>query len=132
MNLTQLLTLTSGRIVGGGEYGWNHFGFFSWTINICDENENEVFSCVYDTETFEVYTIEIVHPKEPFAVRWIQPEYADAFLKEMLGRGYDADHAYDNVKFHRITESQAIEFIEHFVRLDYSVVDKFKVWQYLA
>lgn len=121
MNLTQLLQLSGARIVGGGTYG---FGVFSWTANLADQNDREIIFCIYDTNTLEVYTIEVIHPTEPFAVKWVSSTYPDVRCTEL-------DIAYDDVVFHRVSETQIIEFIKHFVRLDYSIVDKFKVWQHL-
>lgn len=124
MNLTQLLQLSGARIIGGGTYGLNTFGGFSWTANLADQNDQEIIFCIYDTNTLEVYAIEVVHPTEPFAVKWVSSTCSDV-------RSTELDIAYDDVVFHRVSETQIIEFIKHFVRLDYSIVDKFKVWQHL-
>ncbi len=90
MNLLEILP-SLGEPRGTSPVQWQCWGKSAQYIDWGGE-ENHIASCVFDRETALVYCLELF--TGPDAVRWLNPEFREDFLKECQDKGLDPTEAH--------------------------------------
>lgn len=102
ITLQQYLELINYRITEGSDYGWHCYGdnahmLSSWNGEYGDGGWSA--NIVFDTQTQEVYEVEVCDYTNDRAYRMINPEYLGDYKAEVKSRGEFADHAWDDVDY---------------------------------
>ena len=114
MQLSEVNNTFQHRITGGGDYGWNCYGFNNWSIDYSSDYVHGYV--VFNIITGEVYEVSVTpnvdayEGNEPKPYRYIDPAYRAAYDKEAAMRGIDPNEAWDDVKWVDLeTETDFIE-----------------------
>ena len=85
------------RITEGSDYGWRSFGRDAYSLSYWNgDYEGHAISMVFDRKTQLVYTMDAVDYSNSRAYRWINPDYVQAYRKEVGDRDV-RDLAWDDV-----------------------------------
>ena len=88
------------RISEGSDYGWTCYGPNAYTLDSWDGDQDGVSaSIIFDTDTQEVYQVEVHDYDRDLSYRLFNPDYKAAHDAESKEREIDANEAYDDVKF---------------------------------
>lgn len=85
------------RITEGSDYGWRSFGSDAHSLSYWNgDYDGHAISMVFDRKTQLVYTMDAVDYNNNRAYRWINPDYVEAYRKEVGDRDV-RDLAWDDV-----------------------------------
>lgn len=90
------------KITEGSDFGWDCFGPNAHCLSSWNGDQDGYSMCItFDTETQETYVVEACDYKRNRAYRFTNPDYVDAYKKEVAVRGEDSyvDYAWDGVKW---------------------------------
>lgn len=112
MKLLDVITCAGARISGGSEFQWSCYGPNARYIDFADIMGEDYCGVIFDSRTYEVYSVELHVPGQDQAFRWINPAYLDAYLKEAEQREIDPNVAWDQVKYTQIADSLVLEYVK--------------------
>lgn len=99
MKLLDVITAAKGRVSGGDKFLWDCFGPHAQSLEFRDADGLGFASCVFDTETYEVFQITFDIPGQDQAFMWNNPTYIQQYLDENKARELDPYTAWDDVKY---------------------------------
>jgi hypothetical protein len=105
MKLNEFLSVSNSQVCGGSDYLWNCYPNARY-MDIADIDGAEIGSCVFNTNTQEVYEAEAYVYNDDIAFRWQNAAYTNAYFEESNKRELDPDNAYDDVQFTDIDDEQ--------------------------
>jgi len=98
MYLQEFIESIGFKITGGDEFLWRCYGPNARTID-CEDLEKYSITCVYDTQTQEVYEINACDYVKERAYKYINPEYLEAYKAQAQAYGVSDDIAWDSVEY---------------------------------
>jgi hypothetical protein len=96
------MELVDYRITEGGDYLWQCYGTNTHTLTAWNGRHDDggwSSNIVFDTDTQEVYEVEVCDYTNQRAYRLVNPEYDQDRQAEADQRGIDDDQAWDDVEF---------------------------------
>jgi hypothetical protein len=88
------------KITEGSEYCWQCYGPNAYRIDSWNQDhDGHSVSIVFDTRTHVIYEATAYDYKRERAYRLVNPEYKADHDNEAVGRGVDADQAWDDVNY---------------------------------
>ena len=98
MYLQEFIESIGYKITGGDEFLWKCYGPNARSLD--SENwEQYSISCIYDTETQEVYEMSACDYVNTRAYKYINPEYLEAYKTHARDLGFLNDTAWDDVEY---------------------------------
>lgn len=108
ISLDTILKLGNYKISGGSEYLWKSFGA---NARFLDFKDNDL-SAVFDTETTEVYSVEITDRKRDVVYRLVNKAYRDDYYAEAESRGLERGKEYGDLDLTLVDLEEDHDFIE--------------------
>jgi hypothetical protein len=102
LTLNDFLSCIDYRITEGSQYLWTCYGDNAFTIDSWNGKhgpEGRCASCIFDTETTEVYEVTAWDYKNNREYRWINPDFIQDHKNEAKARGVDFNQSSDDRKF---------------------------------
>jgi hypothetical protein len=97
MNMKDWMELIDYRITEGSEYLWDCFGSNAYSLTYWNQDhDGHSTNILFDTQSHQVYIVEVCDYKNSKAYRYINPEFKDEYFNEVKTRNVD-DTAWDNV-----------------------------------
>jgi len=85
------------KISEGYDFGWNCFGSDAYSLSSWNQDQDGYSSnIVFDTKNHTVYSVEVCDYKKERAYRMINPDFKQAYKKEL---GSKEDYAWDDVSW---------------------------------
>lgn len=100
MHVNQFLTAVQYRITEGSEFLWDCYGTEAWYLD-CG-----MFSSIIDRHTGLIYELTVNDHEEGVNLRWIDPEFLEAYVNEAKSRGHEPWQAYDDVLYTQVKDGQ--------------------------
>ena len=101
------------RIISNYDSDYGCFGAHSILVEFQDTTGIAYASAVYNSESTEVYLVNVEVPGQPQAFKWINEEHKDAYYSECKNKGVDPNLAWDSVSFTMIDqEGQILEYVK--------------------
>lgn len=103
MHLSKINEALDHKITGGGDYGWNCYGFNNWSIDYSSDYAHGYV--VFSVGTGLVYEVSVAPNVDELLgkvvkpYRYIDPAYRDAYDQEAKMRFVDPNVAWDDVKW---------------------------------
>lgn len=99
MTIEDFMEVVNYRITEGSEYCWFCFGPNSYCLTSWNgEQDGHSVNIVFDTESQEVYQIDVNDYSNVKAYRWTNPAYVEAYRDEAKNRCIDNDFAWEDEK----------------------------------
>ena len=98
MYLQEFIESIGYKITGGDEFLWKCYGPNARSLD-CENWEQYSISCIYDTETQEVYEMSACDYVNERAYKYLNPEYAEDYKAHALELGFLGDNAWDDVEY---------------------------------
>lgn len=110
ITLKDFFEVTGYRVTEGSDYGWNCFGTVAYSLSAWNgDHDGWSAEVLFSTRTQEVFQMNFCDYSRQRAYRWTNPEYSDAYKKEVAERDID-DMAWDSVAYHDVeVESDILE-----------------------
>lgn len=102
LTLKDFLSCIDYHITESSQFLWACYGENALTIDSWNGKhgtEGRSASCVFDTETAEVYEVTAWDYKNNREYRWINPDFLQDYKDEFASRGIDFSHSFDDRKF---------------------------------
>jgi hypothetical protein len=112
MKLLDVITAAGGRVSGGDPHLWNWCGPDSHYMEFRDKDGEGYSHCIFDTRTYEVYSIHVEVPGYDQAFDWVNPNYLQQYLDECKEREFDPNYAWDDVKYTHVDETTILQYIK--------------------
>lgn len=97
-HLKEYFEAINGQITGGESYGWTTFGEHARYLD-SDREGHYSISAVFDSQTQQVYTLELWDYDRELYYRWIDPDYVEAQRSMSESKGVKFNMAFDQTKF---------------------------------
>lgn len=107
MKVIDFLEAVSFELTHGSQFMWDCYGSNAWFL---ESNES---SAIIDTKSGIVYEVVVYEKETDNCFKWINADYMQAYTAESEERGYRPWHAYDEVDYQPVSESQVIDLIKH-------------------
>ena len=101
MYLQEFIESIGYKITGGDEFLWKCYGPNARSIE-CEDWEQHSISCIYDTDTQEVYEMSACDYVNERAYKYINPDWLDSYNEDALKHGITDDTAWDDVEYTRL------------------------------
>lgn len=109
------------KITDGGPYEWCCYGNHSYFLDSWDSVDGTSFASItFDTETKDVFEVQICNYNEEKAFRWLNNQFKDKFLEESKNKKIDPSVAWDNIKFVELKNEK--EYFKKFEEIMHSKV----------
>lgn len=113
ITLKQFMEVVNYRITEGSDYQWDCFGHNAYRLDSWNgDQEGHTLSILFDTNTQEVYQVEVFDYANQRAYRMINPDYKEDFDKECKSRNV-IDEAWED------DEGNPIKFVDLEVEEDF-------------
>ena len=100
ITMNDFFEVTKHQITSGSRYMWQCYGNDAYNIESWSgETYGWAVDMVFDREHQTVYQVGVYDFENDRAVRWINPEFVDAHMKEALEREVNPNEAWDDVDF---------------------------------
>ena len=120
MNIEQAIKAFEFRISGGSDYCWKCFGDNARYMDFQDIEGQPCGSIIYDRLNQTVYEISAEVPGRDITVRWLNPDFKQAYHTECHSRGSDPSEAWDGVNWTNVeTEELILEYVNSIVNGEY-------------
>lgn len=104
MNILEILPIL-GQPRGTNKFEWQCWGPNSQYLDWGGE-ENHVASMVFDLNTGQIYCLELFPGTQ--ALRYLDPDWAEAYLKECITRDVNPDWLTDTIPWTELTDPQTV------------------------
>lgn len=112
MILMEVIQAAGGRVSGGDPYLWRCYGDHVQCMEFRDVAGSGYAHCIFNTNNYEVREIHVEVPGQDQAFRWIDPDYAQAYLDECEERNVSPNQAWDDVVYNDTDEKTIITFLK--------------------
>lgn len=109
MKVEKYIKLINYQIGEGAVYEWKCFGNNARFLDYDSTNDDYYISCIFDTKTQEVYSIDFHDNDTYIAYRWIHPDYVKSYNEECGKHNITDETEYDGYKLIRIEMEEDIE-----------------------
>jgi len=101
IDIKQWMELVDYRITEGSTYGWACYGENVYTLDSWngDNDKGHGLHIIFNTDTQEVFEVQVHDYKNERAYRLINPDYLKNYNDEANGRGVDANEAWEDVEY---------------------------------
>ena len=122
ITIKDFMEVVNYRITEGSEYYWNCFGPKAYCLTSWNgKQDGHSLSLVFDTETQEVYQVDICDYAKEKAYRWTNPAYVKAYKDEAKTRNVD-DFAFEDDDRKRVKYIE-LEVAEDFIEKATAIVN---------
>ena len=111
MKIDQLLKIAKYQIIESTPYEWECFGSNVRFLDLDTPASNMNVVCVFDTETEELYSLELYVYERGHFYRWIAENKLDAVIAEHANRGFDFTVAFDTQTYTDVILEDIVEKI---------------------
>jgi hypothetical protein len=88
------------KITEGSDFCWDCYGSNAYNLSYWNQDHNGYgLGIIFDTRTHKVYEVQAHDYKHNRAYRLINPDYQAEYDKEAVGRGVQANEAWDEVNY---------------------------------
>lgn len=111
MKISELLEIANYQISSSEKYEWDCFGPKARFLDLNTPSPEIQIVSVFDTETLELYSIELYDYGLQNFYRWIHTDYVEALQAEHIEKDFDFDAVIEDQKYTDIILDDIIEKI---------------------
>jgi hypothetical protein len=113
MKIDELLKVAKYQIIESTPYEWECFGSNVRFLDLDTPASNMNVVCVFDTETEELYSLELYDYERGHFYRWIAEDKLDAVIAEHAEYDFDFTVAFDDQTYTDVILEDIVEKITH-------------------
>ena len=111
MKIDELLRVAKYQIVDSTPYEWECFGSNARFLDLDTPASKMNIVCIFDTETEELYSLELYDYAQEHFYRWIAEDSLNAVIAEHANRGFDFTTAFDDQTYTDVILEDIVEKI---------------------
>jgi hypothetical protein len=111
MKIDELLKVAKYQIIESTPYEWECFGSNARFLDLDTPASKMNIVCIFDTETEELYSLELYDYERGHFYRWIAEDKLDAVIAENANRGFDFGVAFDDQTYTDVILEDIVEKI---------------------